>query len=86
MSFPKIEDSRSLSDSELSEQIIAVKRQMFELRMKKATRRLEEMHQFKHCRHHLAQLMTVERERQLAAEKSSKLEGVSISNQTEGGL
>ena len=81
MSFPKIEDARSLSDSELSEQIIAIKRQLFELRMKKATRRLEELHQFKHCRHQLAQLMTVERERQLANKNSPQ--GAIISNETE---
>ena len=77
MSFPKIEDARSLSDSELSEQIIAVKRQMFELRMKKATRRLEELHQFKHCRHQLAQLMTVERERQLIGKNRPEGAGIS---------
>ncbi|HEY9749929.1 MAG TPA: 50S ribosomal protein L29 [Allocoleopsis sp.] len=40
---------------------------MFELRMQKATRQLEKPHQFRHARHQLAQLMTVERERQRAA-------------------
>ncbi|HEY9642187.1 MAG TPA: 50S ribosomal protein L29, partial [Coleofasciculaceae cyanobacterium] len=33
----------------------------------KATRQLEKPHQFKHLRHRLAQLMTIERERQLKA-------------------
>lgn len=64
MPFPKIEDARSLSDEELGEEILAVKRQLFELRLQQATRRLEKPHQFKHARHRLAQLITVEAERQ----------------------
>jgi large subunit ribosomal protein L29 len=67
MSLPKIDEVKNLSDQELSEKILAVKRQLFELRMQKATRQLDKPHQFKHARHQLAQLMTVERERQLAA-------------------
>lgn len=63
MPFPKIEEARSLSDEELGEEILAVKRQLFELRLQQATRRLEKFHQFKHARHRLAQLMTVESER-----------------------
>lgn len=72
MAFPKIQEVRELSDSELEEQIIAVKRQLFELRLQKATRRLEKTHEFKHARHRLAQLLTVENERRAAAaEKKS---------------
>ena len=67
MSLPKISEVRNLSDQELNEKIVAVKRQLFELRMQKATRQLDKPHQFKHAKHQLAQLMTVERERQLAA-------------------
>ena len=67
MSLPKIDEVKNLSNQELSEKILAVKRQLFELRMQKATRQLDKPHQFKHARHQLAQLMTVERERQLAA-------------------
>ncbi len=69
MSLPKIENARKLSDEELAEEIVALKRQLFELRLQQATRRLEKPHEFKHTRHRLAQLMTVERERQLAATK-----------------
>ena len=76
MTFPKIEDARNLSNRELEERILAVKRQLFELRMQKATRQLEKLHQFKHCRHQLAQLMTVERERQLAQTDGNKLGSV----------
>ncbi|MDX2229283.1 MAG: 50S ribosomal protein L29 [Leptolyngbyaceae cyanobacterium bins.349] len=65
MALPKIDEIRSLSDQDIEAQIIEVKKQLFELRFQKGTRRLEKPHQFKHNRHRLAQLMTVERERQL---------------------
>jgi large subunit ribosomal protein L29 len=74
MAFPKIADVRSLSDEEIAEQIMATKRKLFELRLQKATRRLEKPHEFKHNRHRLAQLMTLERERELAKEKTSVTE------------
>ena len=75
MALPKISEIRDLSDQELNEQIAAAKKQLFDLRFQKATRQLEKSHQFKHTRHRLAQLMTVERERQLAASvKSSDAE------------
>ncbi|EKQ68879.1 ribosomal protein L29 [Leptolyngbyaceae cyanobacterium JSC-12] len=64
MALPKIDEVRSLTDEELEEQIIAVKKQLFELRFQKGTRRLEKSHEFKHNRHRLAQLLTVEGERQ----------------------
>lgn len=67
MAFPKIEEARNLTDEELAEQILATKRQLFELRFQQATRRLEQPHQFKHLRHRLAQLITVEQERSRVA-------------------
>ena len=70
MPLPKVEDARKLSETELQEQIVAVKRELFQLRFQKGTRQLEKTHQFKHARHRLAQLMTVERERQLASSES----------------
>jgi large subunit ribosomal protein L29 len=76
MALPKIEAARSLSDAELLEAIVETKQELFQLRFKQATRQLtKEVHQFKHVRHRLAQLMTVQRERQLAA----GAEGVEIS-------
>ncbi|PSO66808.1 MAG: 50S ribosomal protein L29 [Cyanobacteria bacterium QH_8_48_120] len=74
MALPKIEDARQLGDQELDEEIVAVKRRLFELRLQKATRQLEKPHQLKHSRHRLAQLMTVERERQLAAAQATEKE------------
>lgn len=71
MPFPNINDAREFSDEELTSEILATKRKLFELRLQKATRRLEKPHEFKHNRHRLAQLMTVERERQLAQPEPS---------------
>ena len=69
MALPKIEDARKLEDDELSAEILAVKRELFQLRLEQATRRLEKPHLFKHAKHRLAQLLTVEREREIAAAK-----------------
>jgi large subunit ribosomal protein L29 len=72
MALPKIKEARSLSDAELLEAIVETKRDLFQLRFKKATRQLaKEVHQFKHARHRLAQLMTVQRERELAAAQAA---------------
>lgn len=65
MAFPKIEDARSLNDEDLAAEILALKRELFQLRLEQATRRLEKPHLFKHTKHRLSQLLTVERERQL---------------------
>lgn len=67
MPLPKIEEIRDLSDEELNDRIVETKKELFQLRFQKATRQLDKPHQFKHLRHRLAQLMTIERERQLAA-------------------
>lgn len=68
MALSKISEARSLSDDELLTAIADTKRDLFQLRFQKATRQLDkQVHQFKHTRHRLAQLMTVQRERQLAA-------------------
>ncbi|HLO47685.1 MAG TPA: 50S ribosomal protein L29 [Kamptonema sp.] len=74
MAFSKIKEARDLSDAELEEQILAIKRQLMELRMLQATNRLEKPHQFKHAKHRLGQLLTVvgERERSQATASSSQ--------------
>jgi large subunit ribosomal protein L29 len=67
MSLPKIADSRKLNDPELEARVLELKRQLFDLRFKKGTRQLDKSHQFKHIRHEISQLLTVERERQIKA-------------------
>jgi large subunit ribosomal protein L29 len=66
MALPKIAEVLSLTDEELASEIIAVKRNLFDLRLRQATRRLEKTHEFKHNRHKLAQLLTVEHQRKTA--------------------
>lgn len=68
MALPKIADVRSLTDEELASEIVAVKRNLFDLRLRQATRRLEKTHEFKHNRHKLAQLLTVEHQRKTTAD------------------
>ncbi|BAZ13995.1 50S ribosomal protein L29 [Calothrix sp. NIES-4071] len=67
MALSKVSEARELSDEQLSEEITAVKKQLFQLRLQKATRQLEKPHQFRHARHRLSQLLTVENERKRAA-------------------
>lgn len=68
MALSKVKEARSLSDEELLNAIAETKRELFQLRFQKATRQLDKQnHQFKHGRHRLSQLMTVQRERQLTA-------------------
>lgn len=49
MPLPKISEARELSDEKLVEEIVAVKRQLFQLRLQKATRQLDKPHQFRHA-------------------------------------
>ncbi len=74
MPFPKISEARDLSDEQLVQEINATKKQLFDLRLQQATRQLEKPAQFKHHRHRLAQLLTVEgeRKRQKAASQDSE--------------
>ncbi len=83
MSLPKIKESRDLNDAEVAEQILAVKRQLMELRLFQATGRMDKPHLFKHAKHRLAQLMTVERERQRVAEAAAVAEKLAQSTETE---
>jgi large subunit ribosomal protein L29 len=66
MALPKIAEVRQMSDEDIADAILDAKKKLFELRLQQATRRLEKTHEFKHTRHRLGQLLTVERERQLA--------------------
>jgi large subunit ribosomal protein L29 len=72
MAFPKIEDARKLNDEELATEIVNLKKQLFQLRMEQATGRLEKPHSFKHAKHRLSQLLTIERERELGITPKTK--------------
>lgn len=63
MALPKISEARELTDEQLQTEIVVVKKQLFQLRLQASTRQLEKPHEFRHARHRLAQLLTVETER-----------------------
>ena len=63
MSQTTIKDLRNLSDSEISEKIENLRKELFDLRFKQATRQLTKTHRFKEARVELAQLLTVSNER-----------------------
>lgn len=68
MALSKMRELRSLSPDEVETEIQTLKRQLFDLRFQKATRQAVKSHEFKHARHKLAQLKTLQQERLLEAE------------------
>ena len=56
-------EARKLSDSEITEKIESLRKELFDLRFKQATRQLTKTHRFKEARTELAQLLTVSKER-----------------------
>ena len=67
MARPSIADVRKLNDGDISAQIDATRRELFDLRFQQATRRLENPHRFKQARIKLAHLLTVRGEQQRSA-------------------
>lgn len=59
----EMSDVRKLSDSDISEQINGIRRELFDLRFQQATRQLQNPHRFKVARRRLAQLLTVRQQR-----------------------
>lgn len=77
MALSKASELRELSDEDITTEIATIKRDLFDLRFKKATRQMETgFHEFRHTRRKLAQLMTIEnerkRERQVAAKQPAQ--------------
>ncbi len=72
MAFPNIQTANELSDDDLQSEIIAVKKELFDFRLKMATRQPVKPHMFGHAKHRLAQLMTVERARQIQAQATGE--------------
>ena len=63
MSRPNTTEVRKLSDTEINEKIDGIRRELFDLRFQQATRQLTKTHRFKEARIELAQLLTVQIER-----------------------
>jgi len=63
-------EARKLSDSEITEKIESLRKELFDLRFKQATRQLTKTHRFKEARTELAQLLTVSNERKSSSTSS----------------
>jgi large subunit ribosomal protein L29 len=72
MPLPNIQTANELSDEGLETEILAVKKELFDFRLKMATRQPVKPHMFGHAKHRLAQLMTVERSRQIQAQATGE--------------
>ena len=64
MASPNTSEVRKLSDADISEKIDSIRRELFDLRFQQATRQLNNTHRFKEARIKLAQLLTVQKERE----------------------
>ena len=63
MAKPDPAELRKLTDTDITEQIDGIRRELFDLRFQKATSQLSNTHRFKEARIKLAQLLTVQNER-----------------------
>ena len=66
MVFSNISEIENLDLEAIEKEIILVAQELVNLRVKKATRQEFKPHQFKHAKHKLAHLLTIEQERTLA--------------------
>jgi large subunit ribosomal protein L29 len=67
----KASELRELSDAELVEKLDELKEELFNLRFQNVTGQLDNPRRLKQVRHHIARVLTVQREREL----SEKAEG-----------
>ena len=63
MATSQAAELRKLTDADITEQIDALRRELFDLRFQQATRQLTNTHRFKEARVKLARLLTVQQER-----------------------
>ena len=54
-----LKDFKSLNDSQIKEKINDLRKELFDLRFKQATRQLSETHKFKAIKKQIAQLLTL---------------------------
>lgn len=60
MNFPKFETLKNFESETITKEIVLSKKQLFELRLKKATRQSFKPHVFKHTKRKIAQLLTLQ--------------------------
>jgi large subunit ribosomal protein L29 len=63
MAFTTFEELNTLSDDMLATAVVDSKKQLFELRLQRATRQSFKSHLFKHLKRKVAQLSTIETSR-----------------------
>jgi len=68
--MPKIDDIKSHSDDQLVEQLAELKREQFNLRFQAATNQIEKPSRVREVRRSIAQIKTLQGERQRAAAKA----------------
>ena len=65
----KVEEIRKMSDEELSSELASLKEALFKLRFQLATNQLDNPAQITQVKRDIARVMTIQREKQLAANK-----------------
>lgn len=65
----KVEEIRKMSDEELSSELASLKEELFKLRFQHATNQLDNPAQITQVKRDIARVMTIQREKQLAANK-----------------
>lgn len=65
----KVEEIRKMSDEELSNELTSLKEELFKLRFQHATNQLDNPAQIAQVKRDIARVMTIQREKQLAANK-----------------
>ena len=66
MALSNYQALKDLSDSQIEENIIEAKKELFNLRLQRATRQSFKSHSFKHLKRKISQLLTLETERKLS--------------------
>nr|QWK41870.1 ribosomal protein L29 [Protohalopteris sp.] len=61
MSLPTIAEIKQLKVEDLENEILIIKKQLFKLRVYRGTKQTFKPHQFKHAKHRLSQLLTVQK-------------------------
>ena len=65
----KVEEIRKMSDEELSSELASLKEELFKHRFQHATNQLDNPAQIAQVKRDIARVMTIQREKQLAANK-----------------
>ena len=60
-SLEKLKEFKNLNSSEIQAQIDKLRKELFDLRFKQATRQLNETHKFKSIKKQIAQLLTLQK-------------------------